>query len=111
MHLPAHGQGVLFDRLSIIQYFLTPSKKHISRCQIVKQDLVLPGSMPTLDLALGLRVIGPAPGMRHALFFQYNTDLLFSRIMATGGSTDISNRFFCTSFVCHHRFLFRLTMS
>jgi hypothetical protein len=39
---------------------------------------------------------------------QYNTNLLFSRIMMPGGSTDVSASLFCASFVCHHRFLFRL---
>ena len=43
--------------------------------------------------------------------FQYNADFFFSRIMAPGGSADISNCLFGTSFISHHRFLFRLTMS
>ena len=43
--------------------------------------------------------------------FQYNTNFLFGRIMASCSSTNISNGFVSASFLCHHRFLFRLTMS
>jgi hypothetical protein len=43
--------------------------------------------------------------------FEYNTDFLFGGIMASSRSTDISNSFLGASFLAHHRFLFRLTMS
>ena len=42
---------------------------------VLEQDLVLHGAVVALDLALGRRVIGLAPGVRHAMFPEPGSEL------------------------------------
>ena len=74
---------VVFDELADAGF-------KIARQVIVfQQDAVLQRLMPALDLALGLRMIGRATNMRHALFFepfrQFAGDVLDSLSLSRRG--------------------------
>ncbi len=83
--------------------FANAHYQHANTETIVGHVSLATGAVPAEHGMIGNAVFATEP-------FQYNTDFLFGGIMASGGSTDISNSFFCVSFLCHHRFLFRLTL-